>query len=71
MEKILLVEDDPLLADIIADYIDHDGRYGVTWADTPEKALDLAHQGFSLILLDIMLPGMDGLELCTRFRQTL
>lgn len=31
----------------------------------------MAHQGFSLILLDIMLPGIDGMELCQRFRRTL
>lgn len=71
MEKILLVEDDPLVADIISDYIHRDARYEVCWTDSPARALEIAHQGFSLILLDIMLPGMDGLELCHRFRRTL
>ncbi len=71
MEKILLVEDDPLVADIISDYIHMDARYEVCWTDSPARALEIAHQGFSLILLDIMLPGMDGLELCHRFRRTL
>lgn len=71
MEKILLVEDDPTVADIILEYIRADARYEVCWTPSSEQALELAHQGFSLILLDIMLPGIDGLELCQRFRRTL
>lgn len=71
MEKILLVEDDPTVADIILEYIRADARYEVCWAPGSQQALEMAHQGFSLILLDIMLPGIDGMELCQRFRRTL
>jgi len=71
MEKILLIEDDPTVAEIIQEYIRKDGKYEVSWTDSSERALETAHQDFSLILLDIMLPGMDGMELCQRLRRTL
>lgn len=71
MEKILLVEDDPVVADIIQEYIRSDVKYEVFWAKSSEQALELVHQGFSIILLDIMLPGINGIELCRQFRQTL
>lgn len=71
MEKILLVEDDPIVAEIIIEYIRSDGRYEVLWADEAETALEMASQGASIILLDIMLPGMDGMTLCQRLRRTL
>jgi DNA-binding response OmpR family regulator len=71
MEKILLVEDDPVVADIILEYIRTDGRYEAVWVCNAGEALAAAGQDVSIILLDIILPGTDGLTLCQKFRQAL
>jgi len=70
MARILLVEDDASLAEIIRFYLSK-GSHEVTWAETAKQALDAAPSGFDLILLDIMLPDLDGLSLCARLRKLL
>ena len=68
MEKMLIVEDDPDIADLVGLHLedlgyrlDHamDGEEGL------KKALD---EDYVLVILDLMLPGMDGLEVCKRLR---
>lgn len=68
MEKILLIEDDPYIGELVSIHlkdlnciveISTDGREGY------EKA---SNGDYSLIILDIMLPGMDGLEVCRLLR---
>ncbi len=71
MDRILLVEDDASVADIIRGYVLSDERYAVEWAQNAQQALQIARGGCDLILLDIMLPDVDGLALCASFRQTL
>ncbi|MDP4184272.1 MAG: response regulator transcription factor [Bacteroidota bacterium] len=67
--KILLVEDDPALAFIVRDNLEHDG-YDVGTADDGEKALDLfAKDSFNICLLDIMLPKMDGFSVAKKIRE--
>lgn len=64
----LLVEDDPRLADLTAAYLQ---RHGVTVmvARDGEVGLDLARRHrFDAILLDVMLPGRSGIEVCQRLR---
>ena len=67
--KILIVEDEPAIAEVIAQglrqaqylvEVAEDGRDGL------QRALD---ERFSLILLDLMLPGLDGLEVCRALRE--
>ena len=66
--KILVVEDDPKIAALLADYLSAEGYAPACSADG-RAALDLARAGaFDLYLLDIMLPGMDGIALCTALR---
>jgi len=68
--KILLVEDEPNVAQFIQLELRHEG-YEVTVAADGEQALALFHQtDWSLILLDWMLPKLDGLEVCRRIRRT-
>lgn len=66
--KILLVEDDASLAQWVCEYLSEQG-YKVTHlarGDTVVSTIE-SHQ-FDLILLDVMLPGLDGLEVCKRVR---
>lgn len=70
MTKILLVDDDVQIAELIDVYVKNDG-YHTTMATDGKMALDLFNQeSFDLIILDWMMPRMDGLEFCKRVRQT-
>ena len=68
--KILLAEDDPTIADVVCRYLAHDGHDVEHVADGP-TALNRALSGNpDLVVLDIMMPGMDGLEVCRRMRRS-
>ena len=69
MSKILIVEDEEAIADLEKDYlelsgfdveIEHDGSLGL------ERALN---EEFDLYVLDLMLPGVDGFEICKKIRE--
>ncbi|AYC37640.1 response regulator transcription factor [Streptomyces griseorubiginosus] len=66
--RILVVDDDPTVAEVVAGYLDRAG-YLVDRADDGPTALTraAAHRP-DLVVLDLMLPGMDGLEVCRRIR---
>jgi DNA-binding response OmpR family regulator len=66
--RVLVVDDDPTVAEIVAGYLDRAG-YVVDRADDGPTALTRAsaHRP-DLVVLDLMLPGMDGLEVCRRIR---
>ncbi|MEU1518585.1 response regulator transcription factor [Streptomyces sp. NPDC005811] len=66
--RVLVVDDDPTVAEIVAGYLDRAG-YVVDRADDGPTALTAAaaHRP-DLVVLDLMLPGMDGLEVCRRMR---
>lgn len=67
--RILVVEDERKVASFIARAL-RENSYAVDVAETGERALEMAQDGlYDLILLDIRLPGMDGLEVCRRLRQ--
>ncbi|WP_341250292.1 response regulator transcription factor [Euzebya pacifica] len=67
---ILVVEDEPAISDIVSTALRYQG-HTVTAADTGTVALDLAMTiDFDMIVLDIMLPGLDGLEVCRRLRDS-
>ena len=67
--KILIVEDEAGLATTLTDRLRKDG-YLVTVVGDGESALDLAaREKFDLMILDIMLPGHDGLTVCRKLRQ--
>jgi len=69
MPKILIVEDERILLEILKDYFLNDG-YEVIEASDGKAALDLFQQhDISLIILDIMLPEMDGWSVCRRIRK--
>ena len=68
--KILIVEDDENILRLETDYLEAND-FTVTSATNGNDGLELALAGgFDLIMLDIMLPGTDGLEICKRVRKT-
>ena len=71
MKHILIVEDDRAIARIEKDYLEL-GGFRVTLAEDGETGLRMAlQQPFDLILLDVMLPGMDGFAVLQRLRERL
>jgi two-component system, OmpR family, phosphate regulon response regulator OmpR len=67
--RILLIEDDPRLADMVRDYLGEAG-YRVTVAGSGAAGISLlGREPFDALILDLMLPDMDGLEVCRRIRQ--
>ncbi len=68
MPRILVVDDEQEIADLIAIHLRNEG-YEVCVAYCGATALDLAlSETFDLLILDIMMPGIDGLEICRRVR---
>ena len=69
-QKVLLVEDDPLVQEAVMDYFISKG-WQVQAADNGDDALELLALGsFHLILLDVMMPGMNGFTVCRKVRET-
>ena len=70
-DKILIVEDEKTLQETLAYNLEHQG-YQVITAGDGKKAIELAvDEKPNLILLDIMLPGIDGFEVCRLIRKDL
>ncbi len=68
MQRILVVEDERKINDLVKDYLSSLG-YGLTQAFTGQEALDAyKRQAPDLIVLDVMLPGVDGIEVARRIR---
>lgn len=67
---ILIVEDEPDIRAMLGDYLTGEG-YAVLTAATGREAIDCARRSPDLILLDIGLPDMDGLEVCRLLRDHL
>jgi DNA-binding response OmpR family regulator len=69
MQSILIVEDEAKLARFIELELIHEG-YGAKTAHDGISGLELALSGeFALVILDLMLPGMSGIEVCRRIRR--
>ena len=70
MLDILIVEDNKEIATLLCDFLRKE-NYVVSVADTGEKAMTLYEKyGAKLIVLDIMLPGMDGFAVCSKIRES-
>lgn len=67
--RILVVDDEERIRRLLKMYLEKEG-YEIEEAEDGETALSLAmNRDYALILLDVMLPGIDGIEVCTRLRQ--
>lgn len=68
MASVLVVDDDPTVREVVCSYLRADG-YQVGEADDGEAALVMICQSRpDLVVLDVMLPGLDGLEVCRQIR---
>jgi two-component system, OmpR family, alkaline phosphatase synthesis response regulator PhoP len=69
MKKILLVEDDTQITDLLVLHL-HPPSYSVTACDRAGSALEkLSVSTYDLVILDIMLPDLSGIEICRRIRE--
>lgn len=67
---ILIVDDDKEIAELLQFYLDNEG-YNVFQALDGEEALKIiSQQSIDLLILDVMMPKMDGLEVCRKVRET-
>ena len=67
-ERILLIEDDPRLAEMVKNYLGEAG-FAVTVSPRGQDGIALeARETFDALVLDLMLPDIDGLEVCRRIR---
>jgi DNA-binding response OmpR family regulator len=70
MSKILIVEDEEAIAELEKDYLELND-FEVKIENSGDKGLETAlAEDFDLIILDLMLPGVDGFEICKRVRET-
>ncbi|GHU45660.1 DNA-binding response regulator [Clostridia bacterium] len=68
MEKILVVDDDKTICDLLSLYLEREG-YAVTCATNGERAIEKCRATKpDLVMLDIMLPGIDGMQVCKEIR---
>lgn len=69
MAKILIIEDDEDIAAIEKDYLELSGFQVSVCSDGVSGLTAALEQPFDLLLLDLMLPGMDGFTICRRVRE--
>lgn len=70
LPRILSIEDDLVLGAYVHEHLDRSG-FQVTWCQNGQEGLDIARrQPFDVVLMDILLPGMDGLAVLTQLRQS-
>lgn len=69
MDKILIVEDEVAIAELEKDYLELSG-FEVSIENAGDTGLERAlKEEFKLVILDLMLPGMDGFEICRKIRE--
>lgn len=62
-EKILIVDDEPDMLRLLSMIIKEKTPYEVTTTNNPLEALELAKKGFDLLIADLKMPGLNGIEL--------
>jgi len=68
METILVVDDEPTLREVVVRYLEREGYRALEAGDGDEAEALVSSDAPSLVILDLMLPGTDGLEVCRRIR---
>jgi len=67
---VLLVEDDAKLARLTSEYLEHQGLTVTRVADGPSAIREGARSEIDVVVLDLMLPGCDGFDVCRELRKT-
>jgi two-component system response regulator RegX3 len=70
MTRILIVEDEPALSEPLQYLLEREGYETTVAADGPAALAEFERAGADLVLLDLMLPGLPGTEVCREIRQT-
>ena len=68
VSRVLVVDDDPTVAEVVARYLEREGHAVETVADGRSAIESAAARLPDIVVLDLMLPGLDGLEVCRRLR---
>jgi DNA-binding response OmpR family regulator len=68
-QKILVIDDEPKIVEICQDYLKADGYDVISAVDGPNGLAAIRTEKPDLIVLDLMLPGMNGLDLCKQLRR--
>jgi DNA-binding response OmpR family regulator len=68
MATVLVVDDEPIVREVVVRYLERDGHSAVEADDADSARVALDRHAPSLVVLDLMLPGADGLELCREIR---
>jgi DNA-binding response OmpR family regulator len=66
--RVLVVDDDPTVSDVVRRYLERAGYEVALAADGAAALAEYARHRPALVILDLMLPGIDGLEVCRRLR---
>ncbi|APT83938.1 response regulator transcription factor [Corynebacterium aquilae] len=69
MTRILIVEDEESLAEPLAFLLGREGFDTVIAGDGPQALVEFSRHDIDIVLLDLMLPGMSGMDVCTHLRQ--
>jgi DNA-binding response OmpR family regulator len=70
MATVLVVDDEPVILDVVTRYLERDGHRIIAVADGEAARDAIEREAPNLVVLDVMLPGIDGLTLCRWIRST-
>lgn len=70
MAAVLVVDDDPTVLEVVIAYLTRAGHSVTSATDGKEALASVAQSPPELVVLDLMLPGVDGLEVCRRLRES-
>lgn len=68
--ELLVIDDEPMVREVVTRYLEHDGHRVTVVADGTAAIDQLSRHSFDLIVLDLMLPGIDGLSILREVRRT-
>jgi DNA-binding response OmpR family regulator len=68
VKTILVVDDEPIVREVVVRYLEREGYTTLEAGDGDEARSAIEQRGADLVVLDVMLPGIDGLELCRWIR---
>jgi DNA-binding response OmpR family regulator len=69
MATVLVVDDDPKIRDLLRLYVEREGHRAIFAAEGTQALTAARHHRPDLVLLDVMLPGLDGFEVCRLIRE--